>query len=1107
MAQPKGQTSSPGLPAAFLKLAKSLKKKFDKGTVQLSGTKPELEKTVPQTKKYEAHHVSLDDVYVKLHILEKSKLKERVGESAAKGTADEMERMAHVFSCGAEEIKSLGLGEVLTLAVRSQCRLPQKDGVRVLALAGVGLGKTTAFLKKGPMEWARGNIWTDVELLFAFPLRQPEVHLAKDLEELLCLKRHGIHRQCDREDILEYISENLACLCIILDGLDEVDISKCSTFIQDIIKGDDLDGVRLIVTSRPSIPVIELAKEHPFNMRVEVLGFSEDDMARYVSKVLQPGDAAKVLEQVAASPSLAGYMLIPINAANVCMLYRSGVTTIPTTMSAITSAIIRQVIEQNEKKKVKRVDVAETLTDVNPILLDPVKELQAFAFKMLVDKVLVFEKRHFDECQLSDKARSLGVLVACDYDSPDATPQFVFTHLSIHEGFAARHVASSITQSDISWMVWTLGSLTGDLNTFWRFLAAELNAEGLDSLLCALLVRPEQETVADLLEPEARTADRSFPENPPAVATTTAGNKSIEDIYVDRLLQHLGSCFHIINPDSLGGPVPPEFLQRYVKAPCLPKVEGAPTISNQQSGILQGKIPSEEPVEQGISKLNYFFSASYSELGQLADNLSEHLDITNAERLTERLLEGVVHGSGILAVQSAMPGASELRGRDFLRALLQFWKQRVPRASIQMLYRAIAQFDLLVAAKCFPSLGHSHLAVGSCDADKQLEHVDLQCEEGKQLLLLCCHCYQEYCGFHNSRPAVPGFKCLLGWGEILNFSAIHLTSADCRAIGLVLQSFNSVLSRLYLSSCHIPDTGYGQLATGMGSCTKLTDLHLEDNELTDEHANHIAMVIKNNQQTLAFVTTNYNHFTSAGNAIVHGYTHMCGGLQSLGMGGSECVDPVLNMTSILNVLHCCLKVNSLGLVHFPLDATFVPQVQDVLSTHTLGTLILCKIGLTPEHLPIICRILQQQQPQLTYLSLPDNPLTDIFLLEAYQTLAGCTYVEHVELFGTQLTSACWLVLASLLYSWPNLKSLNIAKNDFRDDDKHALAFAQAVASHSRLEVVIMPDRDWVCCELLSVLTAIAHDRLVVDFIYAEDHQSDIVQAYADSAEGFYTTGH
>ena len=1083
MAQPVGQRPSPGSPTAFLKLAKWLKKQCRMGLLNMPGTKPDLE--MRATERYEANQVSLDDVYVKLHILEKSKLKDRAGHAAAQGTVTEMERMAHVFSCGANQAKSpepLELGEVLRLAARPQCRLPQKDGVRVLALAGAGLGKTTAFLKKGPMEWMRGNIWTDVELLFAFPLRQPEVHLAKDLEELLCLKRHGVHRQGDREDILEYIDENLDCLCIILDGLDEVDISKCSTFIQNLIKGDDLDGVRLIVTSRPSIPVIELAKENPFNMRVEILGFNRDDVARYVSKILRPEDATKVLEQVEASPALASYMQIPVNAVHVCMLYRSGVTTIPTTMSSITSAIIRQVIDQNEKKKVKRVDVAESLADVNPVLLDPVMELQAFAFKMLVDKVLVFEKRHFDECQLSDNARSLGVLVACDYDSPDATPQFVFSHLSIHEGFAARHVASSITHNDVSWLVWTLRSLTGHLNTFWRFLAAELNVEGLDSLLCALLIKPEQGSLS--LDSEPGVPQPSDSVNTPCVSMGESDGEGASDIYVERLLQNLGDNFHIINPDSLGGPVSPEFF----KGHRLSGVRVSSTVSNQQDLNPQEQPAAEEPVQQDFSKLNYFFSASYSDLCQLADNLSEHLDITNAERLAERLLKGVVHGSGTLAVRSSMPGASELRGRDFLRALLQFWKQRVPRANIQMLYRAIAEFDLLIAATCFPSLDHIHSPVAGCDADKQLEHVNLHSEEGKQLLLLCCHCYHEYCSYHGKTPAVPGFKCLLEWKARLDFSGTRLTSADCSAVGCVLGRNQSIISEFSLTSCNIGDAGFRQLAADLGSCTHLVNLDLGQNNLTDQCVAHIATVIGNNQHTLRYLSTAYNHFSSVGNAAAYCCTYLCSCLESLGLGGSNCVDTQCNITTILRILSCCRKIKHLGLMNFSLDVLGTSQLHTELSSHQLQSVLLYNARLTPEFAPVISSILQQQRAQLTFLSLAENPLSGVFLLNAYEALAGCINLRRVDLYDTLLTSVSLAVIAFLLYSWPALEQLDLAKNNFRDNDEGVVEFAQAVLSHSSLEIVKMPGRDWVCSELLSVLTAIGHEGLVVEFHYTECQQ-------------------
>ena len=57
------------------------------------------------------------------------------------------------------------------------------------------------------------------------------------------------------------------------------------------LSGDFLRCTRLIVTFQPSIPVLQLATKHPLNERLEVLGFTQEDVAQYVNKVLQQDDA------------------------------------------------------------------------------------------------------------------------------------------------------------------------------------------------------------------------------------------------------------------------------------------------------------------------------------------------------------------------------------------------------------------------------------------------------------------------------------------------------------------------------------------------------------------------------------------------------------------------------------------------------------------------------------------------------------------------------------------------------------------------------------------------------------------------------------------------
>ena len=974
------------LPPVLSCLQNKLKDKFQKETVQLPGSEP-------KSNDYESEEVLLDDVFVKLNILSKSQLDRTAGHEAAQVSVFEKERMAHIFSRGAGHMKPIQLGEILRLASKRRRRLLKKLGVRVLALAGAGVGKTTSFLKKGALEWAEGNIWTNIDLLFALPLRKPSVHLAKDLEELLDLKRHGFHRQTDREEICDYISKNLNRVCIILDGLDEINLSQCSDFVLEIIQGVSMDGVRLIVTSRPSIPVLQLAKKHPFNERLEVLGFSQEDVAQYVAKVLRSDDAEEVMKQVNASPSLAGLMQIPLNAANICMLYRSGVETLPTSMPSIVKSVIHQVIKQNQEKKLEEMDADEDFSKLDPMLLDPVKELAAFAFRTLVDKVLVFEKHHFIEHKLSKEALSLGLLVACDKNSPHSQPQFVFYHLSMHEGLAAHHVASFLTcADDITWLVDKLGGLSGHLNTFWRFLAAKLDLPSVNAMIGALL--------------------------------------------------------------------------------SIPNIESCP---DRQSFMYERECAKD----QHTSGVKHFVSASHAEICKLADNISSHIDITSAERLAERLLEGVVSGSGTAAVRAAMQQGRPLTGVEFLRELLFFWKSRVPRASSHMLHCAISDFDKAMATRCFPDLGHLTSPSSGSQSRTLVNH---KSENGRQLLLLSCHCYREFCISNGSFPILESLYLALEKSSSLYVNQLHLSLSDCQAVGLVLQHYNSVISAIYLGSCDLSDICYSQLAKGLELCRNLQLLFLAGNNLTDQHASHIALVIRNNAATLDILDTSFNKFSSAGNATMHHHTHLCEQLNSIGVGGTDCTDTSLNITTLCAVLSGCQRVTLLSLTEYSLDVVGLVQLFTALSSHECRGLALEKIGLDEESTPALSLLLQDHRDFLEYLSLSGNDLSLEFLFNIYDGLCQCTHMMNFRLASCGLSSMSFSVLASLLTYWPALTVLGLSNNDFTEVGDLCEAFVAAVQSCTELKELEMPDRGFVHADFAAALDALALSGNKVRFV-------------------------
>ena len=746
--------------------------------------------------------------------------------------------------------------------------------------------------------------------------------------------------------------------------------------------------------------VLSLAKAHKFNQRVEVLGFSEADVERYVRKVLDAEIGESVMKQVKSSSMLSAYMQTPVNAANACMLARCGVKELPTTLPAIVKSILRQAIVQNESKKAKPEDVHKDWSKIKAHQLEAVMELGAFAFKMLAEKVSVFEKFHFESHQLSDEALSLGLLISCDHDTADCCPQWVFSHLSMQEALAALYIAATVTTKDVAWVVGMLGATSGHLSTFFRFLAAEVDEQGVDALISALL-------------------------------TDTS----------------------------------------------------APDYETSQSKASAAKPPPMADVCPNYPKT--LFTASYDELTRLAEDLSSNIDIANAERLADRLLQGVVaDGSGTLAVRARIQLGSDFTGISFLRELFVLWKERIPRCSLQMLYRTIADFNASLGEKCFPDLVDEESIALEPSSKKS---VNLRSDAGRQILLLATHCYQEFCSAHSSTPYLPSIhQAFESTDGYLDFQNAQLTTADCRAIGTVLSRYNDMITIIHLWNCSIGDAGYGQLSSGLLQCQRLQRLILGGNNLSDQHAEHISSVIQNNHASLWELSTFPNRFTSTGNASSHRNTHLCTRLGSLLTGSSEFTDATLNADTICTILTGCQQIECLALLQYHLDASGVECLCAALASHHLISLYLGDNNFTAGCMPHLTTILQQQRQHLKRFALAYNTLTTAGFQELSESLGACTTLDTLELTETQLLSRSHATLATVVSRLPSLKQLYLSNNDFREEDEGSLALIAALGTSQHLQELEMPVRQLVNTALQSALDAMAVLKPALKLSYFHD---------------------
>ena len=959
---------------------------------------------------YESQEIPLRNILAHVAILPKTYLKSTVASLTRQGSASEKDRTVHSLTATANHRQRVELRDILSFASQECYRLAKKKGVRILVLAGAGLGKTLIFLRKAPQDWARGIIWNDIRLVLAFPLIQSEVHNAKSLKELLRLAGLGVHRQTDSEEICMYITKNPERVCLVLDGLDEIHVERCSLFIQNVMKGTavNMAGVRVVVTSRPSPVVLKFSKEYPFNLLFE-LGLRKAALRHYIERVLTPQEAADVLCQIRGSPPLEGLMRIPVHAANVCNLYRGGLHNLPTTLPGVVRAMLLEAIRMNEKKKPqsKAIFVAQNWEGLSADLRNHAMDLAAFAFWTLTKQISTFDESHFAEFNLSCEARGLGLLVSSESASLNEIQRVTFTHLSAnistHESMAALFVSQNLAADDICWLVHQIGALSGHLNTFYKCLGAELSSPTVDKLLKSLCSQP-----ATAAEEASSQSSRPLTRAPDTAAAS----------FNDGLSEF---------PDDL----------------------------------------------------TYLMTASHSEVLQIANILSSHLDIHKTEALAEYLLGDLVLGSAVQLVKSKMPLGY---GREFTYAyfqeqLLLLWRSMVPRTSIHMLYTGLAKLDKSIADSCFPSISlhHSSLVV----ITQATAYIDVITEEGKQCLLLAGHVFALHCSTTDEKPVLPLFSKFLRTTGALDFDDILLSASDCTAIGIVLEAYPHIITEVSLSRCGIRDTGYSQLSAGLALCRKLTFFNLKGNDLTDKHQHHIADVINNNSDTLQHLYTSDNKFTSAGQSVVHSYTDRCSHLVSLVMGSAKAMDVTLNASTISTVLHGCQRIQYFELYHYTLNTSGVTELADLLSQHQLQMLTLRNVGLTSQHALLVSKLLTCHKQHVWSLDLSKNDLTDDFLVASHGALLQCSMLEDVRLTGTGLSSSSLEVLATLIRQWPRLRFLEIGHNDFGEDND---SFIAAVESCCALEALKMPVRARVNPALSERLEKIPNSRGILFFM-------------------------
>ncbi|XP_028398295.1 NACHT, LRR and PYD domains-containing protein 12-like [Dendronephthya gigantea] len=267
--------------------------------------------------------------------------------------------------------------------------------------------------------------------------------------------------------VFEFVCKHPKNVILVFDGLDELKVDEeCLTdemiinspdkechmllILKQLVEGKLLPGATVLITSRPTAEYIY--RHLKFDQEVEILGFNEEQIEKYVEKFCDDDmKSLEIWQVIKSSPELLSFCYIPVNSYIVCLtLYESidfgeevedgNYSNIPKTITELYNRAMKILLfKHNSKYKNKPVKKDYLTVELPEQLQEDLNKLKKIARNGMETNQLVFEFESSDNTvaglsdsgvfnQLKDKRRNI----------------FSFLHLTIQEFLAALDVVDNI---------------------------------------------------------------------------------------------------------------------------------------------------------------------------------------------------------------------------------------------------------------------------------------------------------------------------------------------------------------------------------------------------------------------------------------------------------------------------------------------------------------------------------------------------------------------------------------------------------------------------------------------------------------------------------------
>ena len=308
---------------------------------------------------------------------------------------------------------------------------PDEDGSRrgVLVEGVPGSGKTT-LVKRMCRDWANGSFAQDSKAVIQVVLRSLPKRDDLAIEDMVCT---SVANKKVAADIAQYVDRyDGDGVVFILDGFDELSKEmRQSSLVRDILKGHLAPKASFLITSRP----ISAQSLYPLvDRRIEVTGFGEEEVKKYVTNYFATSDAAvgeELISTLRSRRTIRNLCFVPLLLRMVCFMASFG-KALPRTMHELFDGLVILTVNRN-LEKANRKERANSLEDVKRLCPSFMK-LAQLALEGLKHDTLVFSDVPFE---VDEALSGLMNCIEAQNRFGVTTRTWHFLHLTLQEYFAA----------------------------------------------------------------------------------------------------------------------------------------------------------------------------------------------------------------------------------------------------------------------------------------------------------------------------------------------------------------------------------------------------------------------------------------------------------------------------------------------------------------------------------------------------------------------------------------------------------------------------------------------------------------------------------------------